>query len=405
MLADRVKYVSVPLHEEDRLAERLIKEGKKVIKMNSGDPTKYFPLPDYIKEAYKRAIENNKNSYSNPVGIDELREAVANRYSKRYNIDIKKEDVFVTEGVSEALSFLNFSLIDSNSKAVLFKPYYPSYLPYLKVYGGDSIILDYKEESAWSIDIDQLEQTVKALKADGSIKKVRYMLITNPNNPTGTVLDRKTLDRIIDIANDNNILLISDEIYDEIVFNNASFTSISSLGKGVRRVILHGASKVYDATGLRLGFIIIPEDDEESKQLKEAIYELASLRLSSNTPAQYAIAEAISNEAEHNKHISYMVDSIKRRVDIILDNLPKEIFKSVRPNGAFYVFPRADLSRLDIKDDAEFVHKLLEEKYVQITRGSGFGAPGHVRFVALPDEDIIKDAIERIKEFCNAHSR
>ncbi|MDE1849400.1 MAG: pyridoxal phosphate-dependent aminotransferase [Candidatus Micrarchaeota archaeon] len=398
------KYAENPIEEEDVVAERLEAHGKKVLKLNRGDPAVYFPTMKYMIDAYVRALREGNTRYSDPMGIKPLREAVASRYRRMYNTEAEADDVVITNGVSEALMFINSVLVNRNDKAVFFRPYYPLYIPDLKINGGNPIIERYSEERNWDIDTDSLE---RALKKDlKSRKRLKYLVITNPNNPTGTVLEPSALKELIEIAKNHGMVLISDEIYDEITFNGARYTSVSKLAEGIPHIILNGASKDFDATGFRIGFAIIPGKDSVSKEMKRRIAEYAKLRLCVNTPAQYAVAEGINNVAEHNKGIRKLVAEIEKRINFAAKRINESRYMEVvQPRGAYYLFPKLDMRSLRFKDDREFVDRLLKEKSVQITRGSGFGEPGYVRIVGLPPKDILETALNRIEEFCKVHSR
>lgn len=397
-LTERSRFAINPLEEDDAVAEALERKGKSIIKLNRGDPAVYFPTPAYIKEAYIDAIRENKTHYTETRGAKELVAAIMGRYRRMYGLDLEEEDIVVTAGVSEALYMLNSALVERKDRAIVFKPYYTQYIPYIGLAGGQEYLLDYKENEGWGIDVDELDRHVRKLKHKARIK---YILLTNPNNPTGTVLNRKTLEGIVELANEHKLLLVSDEIYDEITFNGAKFTSIAQVAKGVPYMILNGASKNFDATGFRIGFAVVPGRDELSRKLKAKLADFASVRVSANAPAQYALAEGMNNVVEHNKAIHYMVGEIQNRVNFAVKLLAENKYLStVRPRGAYYIFPKVDLKGLRFKNDKEFVDSLLKNKYVQITRGSGFGTPGHIRIVSLPKKETLKEAITRLNEFC-----
>jgi alanine-synthesizing transaminase len=406
LLSNRSKFATNPIEEEDKVAEELEKRGKKIYRLNRGDPTKYFPTPKYIIKAYEKALNEGITAYTPATGTNKLKDAITSRYLRLYGLKLEHKDITVTAGVSEALMFLNNALINESDLAVMFKPYYPLYNAFLKLSGGNAIMEDYDEKDGWNIHIDNLSKSLKSAKSSGKIKKVKYMMITNPNNPTGTVLKRSILKEVADLANEYGILLISDEIYDEIIFNKAKFTSMSEIAKGMPYAILNGASKVYDSTGFRIGFILIPENDKNSETLKKKLNDYAMMRLSVNSPAQFAAAEAITNLKEHNKSIKEMVSAIASRANHATKLLNENSFlETVEPSGAFYMLPRIDLSKMRIKTDREFVDKLLKKEGIQVTRGSGFGANSHFRIVALPPKEILDYAINRINAFCKQEAK
>ncbi len=405
ILSKRSKFVYNPLEEDDRIAEKLMADGKKILKLNRGDPPHYFPTPKYMIDAYIDALKEGRTGYSTNRGISELREEVSRRYERLYKVKSDPDnDVVITQGVSEGIKFLNAALVNERERVVLFKPYYTVYMPDLQMFGGIPIMENYDEKNNWQIDADSLRRNLG--RAAGKGVRPKYMLITNPNNPTGTVLSKRVLEEIVDVANENGIFLISDEIYDEIYYNGAKFTSISQIAKGMPHAILGGASKDYDATGFRIGYILVPGRDKTSGEIKKTMENFANARLSPNVPAQYAFTEGLRNYKEHEKAIRYMVREISSRVNACVDEINKsEYLSTVRPNGAFYIFPRLDLRKLRIKNDKDFVMKLLTEEYIQITRGSGFGAEGHVRIVSLAQKEILVDTVNKINRLCSRYRR
>jgi aspartate/methionine/tyrosine aminotransferase len=391
------RYASSPIREEDYEAFRLSKEGKEIIKLSAGDPARYFKTPKRIVDAYIEALKSNKNYYSDSQGVFELREAIAKRHKKLFGLEVSPEKILITQGISEGIQFLNMATIDKGDKGIIIRPYYPSYIPYLKIFGGSPIFIDASEENGWDIDISSFSKKIK------NEKRIKYMIITNPNNPAGYVLSRKKLDEIVDFANEHDIFLISDEIYDEIVFEG-KFTSLSEVAKGMPHMVLNGMSKSFVGTGFRLGYMLLPNDDPKSSSLLSRLIEIAQMRLSPNTPAQFAYAEGLNDLNAHMREAKRLSNEIKERVYFATKEINKsEYMHAQRPQGSFYILPKLNMEKLKIKNDKEFVSKLLEEKFVQITRGSGFGIPDHIRLVSLAPREVLKEAISRIDEFCNEH--
>ncbi|MGC8629295.1 MAG: pyridoxal phosphate-dependent aminotransferase [Candidatus Micrarchaeia archaeon] len=391
-------YASSPIREETGLVELLEKEGKQVIRLNSGDPPKYFKTPNYILHAYANALKQAKTFYADSQGVPELRAAISKHYKQKYNLAIEPERIVVTQGVSEALYFLNAALVDPKDAAIIERPYYPSYVSFLNVLGGVSVFADSVEANQWQIDVELLEKKLKERR------KAKYLLFSTPSNPTGAVRDKQTLEELVELANEHDLLIVSDEIYDELVFDKAKFTSIAQVAKGMPYVILNGASKTFDATGFRIGYMLLPNTDKKSDALLKRVVDLARMRISANTPAQYAIASTI-NTKEHAAYVRKLSREIQKRVMFAARAVNKSGYMhAVEPNGAFYVFPKLD-TQLGMKDDKEFSEMLLKEKYVWVTRGSGFGAPGHIRIVALAKQSVLAEAIDRIASFCKEHSR
>ncbi len=405
-LSERSRFVYNALLEEDGIADRMMNKGVRVVKLNRGDPAVYFKTPKYVIDAYVKALRESKTYYSKAQGSAELVHAVQKRYRSMYHVDFPDDGIIATAGLSEALLFINSALINKGDGAIIFKPYYNQYMTQLKLEGGIPIMADYEESRNWAMNPDVIKGKLAKLKLDRRLNRIKYMLITNPNNPTGTVLGRGVLEEVVGIANDYGVMLISDEIYDEIVYNGARFTSLAKLAKGMPHVILNGMSKDYDSTGFRIGFAIIPENDKNSDALKSKLVDYARVRLSLNTPAMYAAAEAIGNMKEHKKAIVHMTAEIEKRVNHSMKILKSNNFvKTVVPNGAFYILPRIDLKALRMKDDREFAQKLLLEEGIQVTRGSGFGAESHFRIVSLAPKGILDYSINKINNFCIRHAK
>lgn len=405
-LSERSKYTKNDIEALDAVSEKLRKAGRKITSLNRGDPARYFPTPQYVIDAYIDALNERKTFYSRAQGSEELQEAVCGRYKRMHGLHVQPADVICTAGITEGLSFLNSAVIDPGETAIIFKPYFTLYTSYLIRNHGVPILQSYDENDAWNVHIDKLRRSLVSLKKSGKIKHVKYMLITNPNNPTGTVLRKNVLEEIVSLANEYGVFLISDEIYDELVFNGAKFTSIGELAKGIPHMLLNGISKSYDATGFRIGFMILPEEDRNSVLLKKKLGDYARARISLNTPAEYAAATAMNNAKEHKKAVGKMVEEIEKRVNFSTKLLGENPYLStVRPNGAFYVFPRIDLSQLRFKDDVHFVTSLLEKEGIQIVWGSGFGAPSHFRIVSLAEKEVLEYAINKINDFCRKNAK
>jgi alanine-synthesizing transaminase len=403
VLSSRSRYAGNPIEEEDRVADRLAMQGKKIIKLNRGDPAVYFRTPEYIINAYKQALEAGNTHYVDHLGIPELREAVVDRYRRVYGLKTNAEKVVVTQGVSEALLMLNFAVINEGENAIIFKPYFPIYPPYLEIFGGKPIFERYDEANEWNVDTDGLE---RSLKRYGKSKRIKYLLVTNPNNPTGTVLSKSILEEIVGLANEHKLLLISDEVYDELVFGHAKFTSMCQLAKGMPYMILNGASKNFDATGFRVGFAMMPGEDKTSNMIMNKFRDFAQMRLCANSPGQYAMAAAMNNVSEHKKAIKSMLAEMEIRVKFATKLINESRYMhAVEPKGAFYIFPKVSFEKLRIRSDRKFVDELLREEDVQVTRGSGFGGDGHIRIVSLAPKEILETAIDRINRFCSRHAK
>jgi len=403
VLSKRSRFAKNVISKESKFAVELTKKGRDIIKLNTGDPAKFFKTPKYIIDAYVSALRKNMTGYSKGDGTLELKKAVSKRYKRMYKMDVDDKSIIITNGVSEALFYLNSEIINNGDKAVLFKPYYPQYLAYLMMHDGKAVSERYNIKNNYGLNIDSLNRKLKKLPKR---KLPKYMLINTPNNPTGTVLNKCTLKEVVDVANEYESILISDEIYDEILLGNTKFISIGEVAKGVPHIILNGASKNFDATGFRLGFVVIPEHDKISVQIKDRLYDYVLTRLSANTPAQHAITEALNNVSQHKKELSVMLKEIEARINLSFKILSEnEYIDITKPDAAFYLFPKLHINELKFRNDTEFMMKLLEKEGIWIREGCGFGMKNYFRVVSLADKNILNDSLNRMNAFCKQNAK
>lgn len=396
-LAERVGYIHYAIREFIPLAKQLEKKGKRIIYLNVGDPLKFdFDTPQIIKDALYEAVVRGHNYYSLSEGDEELREAIAEKERRVNKVDISAEDVVVTQGVSEAINFILAVLVDKDDEVLLPGPVYPLYEIYTRIYGGKPIFYKCDEKNQWMPDVNDIREKVS--------KKTKAIVIINPNNPTGSLYDKHIIEEILDIASENDIIVISDEIYDRIVFEG-EFVSTASLAKDTTVIGLNGFSKVYLMTGWRLGYLYVKDPTNEKRdKILNALHNLARTRLSACTPVQKAGIIALKKAHEH---IPQLVSKLRKRRDYVYRRLKEiEYFDVCKPKGAFYIFPRIPVSKY-WKNDREFVKKLLIEEGVLVVHGSGFGAYGdnHIRIVLLPPVEILKEALDKIESFMRKHLR
>lgn len=393
-IADRMKGVEYAIRDIVLYAKELEKKGKKILYLNIGDPVFYdFKTPEHIKDALIDAVKSDKNYYPQSEGVEELRDSIAER-EQRKGMNISGDDVVITNGVSEGIYMLMASIIDANDEMLVPGPCYPPYSSYVRLFGGRPIEYRCSPENNWMPDIDDLKSKIN--------DKTVGIVVINPNNPTGAVYDHTILREIADIAASNNLYLVCDEIYDRIVFDDR-FDSIASIARDVPLIMLNGFSKVYLMTGWRLGYLCM--NDKVDNDLKRELPKLARLRVSSNMPVQYAALEALRDDA----HIKDMVNRLRARRDYIVKRLDSiNGLEAVKPRGAFYIFPKIDLSIGKWQNDLEFVKELVAESGVLTVNGSGFGreyGSGYFRIVYLPPMDILEEAMDRLEEFMSRRSK
>jgi len=393
--SSRIRVLEYMIREFVPLAKKLERKGRKILYLNIGDPLKYdFQTPEHIRQALKEAVDGGHNYYSGARGVDELLEAIAEKERRVNKVPITPDRVVVTTGVSEAINFVTAALVEEGDKVLLPSPTYPLYANFTKFYGGIPVFYELDEKSKWAPNLRDLESKID--------EKTKMLVVINPNNPTGAVCDRKNLIELLDLAAQHELIVISDEIYDRIVFEG-EFHSTASLSKDTVVIGLNGFSKTYLMTGWRLGYLYIHDPvGEVGEEIYKAVLKLAMNRLCAPTPIQVAAAKALKGS---QKHIEEFTHKVKKRRDAAMKIIEEnEYLSAVKPQGAFYIFPKVNCKG-DWKDDREFTRKLLMEEGVLIVPGSGFYAQdfNHFRTVILPPEDVLVKAFEKISNFIRKH--
>ncbi len=365
------------------------KKGKKIIYLNIGDPVAFdFKTPLHIKNALIDALMDDYDYYTDSEGWSPLRQSVVEKEKGRKGLDITSEDVMITNGVSEGLDMVMGSIIEENDEILLPGPYYPPYSSYGKFYGGK--IKEFKIFEDGSPDIDDIRKKIT--------EKSKAVCLINPSNPTGEVFGEKNLKSVIDIATENNLYIVCDEIYDEIVFENSEFSAVGKVANDAPVILLNGFSKTYLMTGLRCGYMCLNNQSRQLDPLRQNIFKLARVRIASNFPVQIAANAALTGP---QNHITEMVEKMQRRRDLVCKRLNEiDGISCNKPKGAFYVFPSIDISNR-WKNDLEFVIDLLNSTGILTVHGSGFGNYGsnHFRIVYLPEEHTLQEAMDKLELF------
>jgi len=388
-VSNRISNVEYAIRDITLHARRYEKSGTKIIYLNIGDPVKYdFPTPEHIKRALIDAVLNNFNYYADSEGILELREAIVEKESQK-GLSISVEDVLVTNGISEGLDMVAASIVEPNTEVLMPGPYYPPYASYVKFYGGKPI--EFKLTDDGTPDLDDIKSKITA--------KSRALCVINPNNPTGEVFDGKSLKQLIDIAAENDMYIVCDEIYDKLVFDK-EFTGIGKVAKDAAVILLNGFSKVYLMTGWRCGYICMNSNCQKLENIRNNIPKLARVRIATNLPVQKAAVAALKGP---QAYIAETVTKLKNRRDLVVKRLNEIDGISCKlPNGAFYTFPEISLTHW--KTDKDFVLDLLNKTGILTVHGSGFGerGKGHFRIVYLPTEQVLQEAMDKLSDFINS---
>jgi alanine-synthesizing transaminase len=391
-VTNRARNIEYAIRDVICHTEQLIKEGKTIHYLNIGDPAAFdFTVPTHVKQALCEAVEKDQNQYSPSEGLPELREAVARKEKRVNNVDITSEDVLITEGISEGIEMTLAALVEQGDEILFPGPTYPPYISYTKFFNGTPVAYETVEDEDWQPNIDDLKKKIS--------KKTRALVITNPNNPTGALYERKIVQEMLDLAAENDLLVISDEIYDQITYSK-EFCSTAHLAKDVPVVVFNGFSKAYQMTGWRLGYMYFKGPNGELKELKQAIEKQCRIRLSANTPVQKAGAAALNGPQDQIKEV---VDKLRERRDFAWKRLNEiDGVSCTKPEGAFYIFPKIHEVGSRWQTDMQFVVELLKETGVLIVNGSGFDpvyGAGHVRAVFLPPIEMLDTALNEIERF------
>ncbi|MFX1592861.1 MAG: aminotransferase class I/II-fold pyridoxal phosphate-dependent enzyme [Promethearchaeota archaeon] len=392
MVSQRVKEIEYAIREIAAVANEVAKSGKQIFHLNIGDPVIYdFDTPKYISQAAADATFKGKNYYVNSLGAPELREELSKYISNVNKIYVNSEDILVTTGVTEAIYFILASFIENKNELLIPGPSYPLYINYTKFFNGIPIEYELDELNDWEPNIDDIRRKIS--------KKTQGILICSPNNPTGVMYSEKMIKEIINIAGEYDLPILSDEIYDQIIYDKP-FACPATLSKDVPVIGLNGFSKSHLATGWRLGYMYYHDPNNKLEELKACIAKLARARLSASSIAQYAAVEILKNPGTHTKE---MVQKLKERRDYSYNRLRKiEGITCVKPNGAFYLFPKLDFNEFKKwKDDKEFTIDLLKTTGICGVYGSGFGDYGknHIRFTFLPNKETLKTVYDLLVNF------
>jgi len=392
LLTNRVKGVEYAIREIAAVAHEVAKRGKKVFHLNIGDPVAYdFPTPEFISEALFKASREGKNNYVNSLGVIELREEISRILNEKQNLKIGIDDILVTSGVTEGIYFIVAGLIENGKELLIPGPSYPLYINYAKFFDGKPVEYALNEDDDWEPDIEDLRKKITT--------KTQAILICSPNNPTGAMYGEKKIKEIINLAGEYDLPILSDEIYDQITYDKP-YVCPASLTKDVPIIGLNGFSKTHLVTGWRLGYLYYHDPENKLDELKNGIAKMARARLSANSVAQFAAIDILRTSSNHTVE---MVRKLKDRRDYSYDRLRKiEGISCVKPNGAFYLFPKLDLKELGKwKDDKEFVVDLLKETGICTVYGSGFGdyGKGHMRITFLPKVEILEKVYNLIEEY------
>ncbi len=382
--AERTREIKYAVRDVVLLAQEAAKSGRQMLYLNIGDPNLFdFATPPHIIQATYEAMRANRCGYAPSSGIPDALDAIKAEAARKGIRSIQHASV--NSGGSEAIELALTALVNRGENVLTPSPGYPLYTAVLAKLEAENRPYYLDEDHDWQPDLSDI-----AAKIDG---KTRAIVLINPNNPTGSMCSRETLEELVKLACERNIVIFSDEIYDKLTFDALEHTSTAALSEEAKVVTFNGLSKAYIAPGFRIGWGIVSGPKAELKDYVEAIQKMERARLSANHPEQYAIKPALQGS---HAHVDEMMAKLLRRRNITYERLNAiDGISCVKPAGAFYAFPRVDLG----VSDTEFCMRVISETGVVIVPGSGFGQrPGteHFRVVFLPQEDVLERAFDGI---------
>ncbi|MEK4242032.1 MULTISPECIES: pyridoxal phosphate-dependent aminotransferase [Janibacter] len=375
-------------------AQRLEAEGHKILKLNIGNTAPFgFEAPEAIVADMTRHLPDAQG-YVDSKGIYSARTAVAQYYQSRGLKETTVEDVYIGNGVSELISMVLQAFVDDGNEILVPAPDYPLWTGAVSLAGGTPVHYRCDEDNGWNPDLADIESKIT--------EHTQALVIINPNNPTGAVYSPEIVRGLVDIARRHDLVVMADEIYEKIVFDDAVHHHAAEYaGDDVLCLTFSGLSKAYRVCGYRAGWVMISGPKHEAADFLEGLTLLSNMRMCANVPAQHAIQTALGGYQSINELIvpgGRYHDQIKL-ASRLLNEIPG--VSCVEPRGALYCFPRLDPEVYPIEDDEAFVIDLLRAKKILVTHGTGFNWPDtdHFRLVTLPDEDVLTEAIGRIAEY------
>ena len=378
-------------------AKRMEDEGHKIIKLNIGNLGPFgFDSPEEIQLDMIRNLPNAAG-YCDSKGIFAARKAIMHYTQQKHIKGVTLEDIYIGNGASELIVMAMNALLNSGDEVLVPAPDYPLWTAAVSLSGGTPRHYLCDEANGWQPDLDDIRSKITP--------NTRAIVVINPNNPTGALYPESTLLEIIAIARQHGLIVYSDEIYDKVLYDGETHTSMASLSEDVMTVTFNGLSKNYRSCGYRAGWMVVSGDLRDARDYIEGLDMLASMRLCANVPAQYGIQTALGGYQSIDDLVAPTGRLCRQRDRAyeLITAMPG--VTCVKPKAALYMFPQLDPKVYPIVNDQEFIAELLREERVLLVQGSGFNwpHPDHFRVVFLPHEDELREAIGRLARFLEAY--
>jgi alanine-synthesizing transaminase len=380
-------------------SKQMEEEGQRIIKLNIGNLAPFgFDAPEEIQQDVILNLPNS-SGYSDSKGLFAARKAIMHYTQQKKIAGVTIDDIFIGNGASELIVMSMQGLLNPGDEVLVPAPDYPLWTAAVTLAGGTPRHYICDEANEWNPDLADMKAKITP--------NTRAIVVINPNNPTGAVYSDEILKAIIQLAREHNLIIFADEIYDKVLYDGVTHTSMASLADDVLFVTMNGLSKNYRACGYRSGWMVISGAKKSAQDYLDGLNILASMRLCSNVPGQYAIQTALGGYQSINDLVAPGGRLCKQRdlAHKLLTEIPG--VTCVKPKAALYMFPKLDPKMYPIKDDQKFILELLEAEKVLIVQGSGFNWPhtDHFRVVFLPNADDLTEAIARIARFLESYRK
>ncbi len=380
-------------------ADRMIANGERILRLNTGNPAAFgFEAPD---EVIRDLIMNARNSegYVDSKGLFSARKAIMQYCQLKGFPDVDVNDIYIGNGVSELIPMALQALLENDDEVLVPMPDYPLWTACVSLSGGKAVHYVCDESANWYPDLDDIRSKITA--------RTKALVIINPNNPTGALYPREILEEMVEIARQNNLIIMADEIYDRLVMDGGEHVAIASLAPDVFCVSMNGLSKSHRIAGFRVGWMVLSGPKSHVKGYIEGINMLSNMRLCSNVLAQQVVQTSLGGIQSVDKLLLPGGRIYEQRNFIYkaINDIPG--LSAVKPQAGLYIFPKIDQEMYRIDDDEEFCLRLLKQEKVMLVPGKGFNwnQPDHFRIVYLPTVEELGDVQEKITRVLSQYKR
>ena len=380
-------------------ARQMEDEGQKIIKLNLGNLAVFgFDAPEEIQQDMIRNLPNSAG-YSDSKGIFAARKAVMHETQRQGIVGVTLDDIYLGNGASELITMATNALLDNGDELLLPMPDYPLWTAATSLSGGTPVHYLCDEANGWMPNLDDIRNKITP--------KTKGIVVINPNNPTGVMYSDALLKSIVEIAREHGLVIMADEVYDKVLYDDVKHTAMASLSSDVLTLTFNSLSKSYRSCGYRAGWMVVSGDKKSATDYIEGLNMLSNMKLCSNVPGQWAIQTALGGYQSINDLVCEG-GRLRRQRDLayeLITAIPG--VSCVKPSAALYMFPKLDPVVYPIADDRQFFLELLRETRVMLVQGTGFNwhQPDHFRIVFLPHEDDLREAINRIAKFLEGYRK